>query len=68
MNSQKLKQMIKEKESVMAFAKAVDVPYTTLVNSMQNDDRLCRMPIGNFIKVAHGLGMTADELVEALSD
>lgn len=67
MDSKKLRTMIKSRKSVMSFAEQVDIPYTTLVSSMKTDKKLDSMPVNNFIKVAHGLGMSADELIEVLS-
>lgn len=66
MDSTKLRALIKQQRSVMSFAEAVDIPYTTLVSSLKSDTQLSRMPVDNFIKVAHGLGMTADELIKLL--
>lgn len=63
MDSKKLKNMISsDGGGLRAFAVKVGIPHTTLFNSLRNDDTLGRMPISNFIKVAHALGMTADEL------
>lgn len=67
MDSKKLKDMISSNGGgLRAFAQAAGIPHTTLFNSLRNDDTLGRMPISNFIKVAHGLGMTADELANEL--
>lgn len=62
-----VKKLIKQQYgSVMAFAKAINLPYTTIVSSLNSDKQLGHMPIDNFIKVAHALGMTADELIETI--
>ena len=68
MDSTKLREMIKEHQSMMSFADKVGIPYTTLVSSLKSDAQLSRMPINNFISVAHGLGMTADELIDVLME
>lgn len=63
MDSKKLKDMISSNGGgLRAFAQSAGIPHTTLFNSLRSDDTLARMPISNFMKVAHGLGMTADEL------
>lgn len=67
MKSAVVKKLIKQKcGSLLSFSKEVGLPYTTLVNSLNSDRQLGHMPIDNFIKVAHALGMTADELIETI--
>lgn len=67
MDSKKLKDMISSYSGgLRSFAADVDIPHTTLFNSLRNDDTLGRMPITNFMKVAKGLGMTADQLASEL--
>ncbi len=62
-----VKKLINQKSgNLFSFAKEVEIPYTTLVSSLNSDKQFERMPIKNFIKVAHALGMTADELIETI--
>lgn len=67
MDSKKLNDMMKVNAgTVKAFAAKVGVPYTTIRSSIASDDKLDRMPIANFIAIAHGFNMTADRLIEEL--
>lgn len=53
--------------NVSAFARNNGIPPTTLYNVLKTE-KLGRTGIDVFIKIAHGLGMTADELIEVLFD
>ncbi len=67
MNSRKLNELIAAKfGNGKALAKEIDIKYTTLHYQIGTDERLDKMPIGNFMKVAHALGMSAEELFEVL--
>lgn len=69
MNSKLLKQMVADRPGgLKAFSVAASIPTTTLYDSLSSDERLSRMPIENFKKVAKVLGMTIDELDDLLSE
>lgn len=44
------------------FAKSIGVPSSTMTSIYKGKVKFDNITIGNFIKIAHGLGMTADEL------
>jgi transcriptional regulator with XRE-family HTH domain len=45
-----------------AFAKSIGVPQTTMSTICTGKTEFDKIRIGNFIKIARGLGMTSDEL------
>ena len=49
-----------------AFAADAGINYNTFYRYTRSDDRLDNMPISNFIKCAHALGVSADELFDIL--
>lgn len=51
---------------VSALAEEADIPRTTLYNYMSGTGDIWNMTITTFIRLAHALGMTADELVAEL--
>lgn len=64
----KLQELFDEKAiNVSAFARNVGLPPTTLYN-MLNSKTPERTGVHVFIKVATGLGMTAEELYEIIVD
>lgn len=44
------------------FAKSIGVPSSTMTSIYKGKVKFDNITIGNFIKIAHGLGMTAEEL------
>lgn len=67
MNSKKLVEMAAAHSGdLKSFAAVANINYNTLYYSTRTDERLDRMPISNFMQVAHALGMTAEELFREL--
>ena len=57
--------LIAEKhENLLKFSNASGINYNTLYYSTRSDERVDKIPISNFIAIAHALDMTADELCE----
>lgn len=64
MKSEKVKALIKSKYgSMRAFSEATGIANTTLHDSLRDDVRFEKMPISNFIAIAHALDLSADELL-----
>lgn len=62
-----LEQMIKERHgSVRKMCEEYGLVYTTVKSSMESDEKLRNMKFKVFRVIAHSLGMTSDELFEAL--
>lgn len=60
----KLRHLIEESGySIAAYARMVDVPQSTLQRIVSGDVRLSAVTVGTFLKIAHGLGLTAEELL-----
>lgn len=67
MDSAKLKKMISRQEGGMkGFSTRVGIANTTLFDSLASDERLNKMPISNFMKIAHAFDMSVDELADYL--
>lgn len=58
--------MIDSDGTVKDFCKRIGVPYTTIYTNLDSDAKLDRMSISNFVKVADGLDMSPDELLERI--
>ena len=50
--------------NVSDFARKHGIKPSTLYNVLRNNSQLGRTGIDTFLKIAHGLNMTADELYE----
>lgn len=60
-----IKRLFEERTiNVSAFAKRNDITPTTLYSILDGSTQVDRVGIRNWLKIAHGLGMTADELYE----
>lgn len=69
MNAEKLKVLIMEhSRNINAFSEEIGIPRSTIYTVLRSDDRVLNMSLDTFIKIAHGLDMTADELIEALKE
>lgn len=65
LDNSKMQQMILTKyKSVAAFCRDAEIPYTTMKTSLSTPERLGKMPIDNFLKVAKLLGITPEDLYE----
>lgn len=52
--------------NIRAFARANDLKPTTLYTITSGETSPHKIGISTWIKIAHGLGMTADELVDEI--
>lgn len=67
MDSHKLTELVKAQSgSVKSFCEQNGIKYTTFYTAIRSDQQLNNMNVSMFITAAHGLGMTADELIEKL--
>lgn len=67
MKAMKLKVLIMEhSKNINAFCEKADLPRSTIYTVLKNDERVANMSLDTFIKIAHALGMTADELLEKI--
>lgn len=68
LDSTKLNEMIVSSYgSVAGYCRhQTKIPYTTMKTSLSTNERLAKMPIDNFLLVAHDLGMSADELYDLI--
>jgi transcriptional regulator with XRE-family HTH domain len=63
MGSTKIKLLISESGmSIAGFARKVGVPQPTLHRIANGEVSYDSMSVGNFMKIAHGLGLSAEEL------
>lgn len=61
----RLDQLFDERSiNVSDFARKNGIKPSTLYNVLRNNSKLERTGIDTFLKIAHGLDMTADELYE----
>lgn len=64
----KLRMIFRERSiNVSAFAKKIGVPRTTVYSALSKKDPL-GISIDVFMKIAHGLGMSADALYDLVSE
>lgn len=62
-----LKRLFKEKNiNVASFARSINTSQYSVYTATKETSTVWRMGIDLFMKIAHGLGMTADELYEEL--
>lgn len=50
-----------------AFARSIGIPASTLYSITRGKTRVSNIGVGTFVKIAHGLGMSAEELYERLT-
>lgn len=63
MESNKLREIFADRSiNITDFARKNGLNPQTLHSVLKTNSRIERTGIGTFIKIAHGLGMTADEL------
>ena len=63
----RLKDLFKQRSiNVQAFAREHDLKPTTLYNILSGSTDIDNVGIFTFKKIAHGLGMSSDELAELL--
>lgn len=63
----KLREIFQDRSiNVSAFAKKIGVPRTTIYSALSKKDPL-GISVDVFIKIAHGLGMSADSLYDLVS-
>ena len=59
--------LIAEKHgNLLKFSNASGINYNTLYYSTRSDERVDKIPISNFIAIAHALDMTVDELYDCI--
>ena len=66
MQAKALDKIVREQyRSFRAFylASYLDIPYSTFMRYLENDEQFNKMPINNFIKIAAALDYTADALL-----
>lgn len=61
--SNRIKELLEaKKEKPASFAKKIGVPTSTMYSITRGNTKFENISIGVFMKIAHGLGMTAEEL------
>ena len=69
MDSQRLRQLMKnDAGSIKAFALKHGLRYTTIYEATKHDERIGGMSVNTFMSIAQALGMSAEELIEELSE
>lgn len=62
-----LREIFKERSiNVSAFARSIGVPCQSVYSALKETSKVWRTSIDLFMSIAHGLGMTADELFDEM--
>lgn len=54
--------------NVSAFARSIGVPRQSVYTALKETSKVWRTSVDLFIAIAHGLGMSADELYEEMKN
>lgn len=60
--------IIEDSGDLKSFASKCGINYNSIYYSTRTPERFAKIPIQNFFKIAHALGMTADELLNKIED